>query len=72
MDTLPPLGLMPKDIWEELNTKAYEDARRQRSVDIVSALARYLDAGMAPRREWIKELEDRVCGPMPGGQPSGS
>ena len=48
----PPLGLMPR--W--LHNK-----RRKR--EIVEAMLRYIDAGVAIPNEWIQELQDLNGGP---------
>ena len=43
----PPLGLMPKDIHD-----------RQRGIEIIAAIHRYIDAYKPFPRVWIKELLD--------------
>jgi hypothetical protein len=41
----PPLGVMPKDIWEE-----------KRYIDLLEAISRYIEANKQPPYEWIDEL----------------
>lgn len=46
-DAPPPIGIMPRAIWE---------ANRKR--DIVDAMKRYVDAGVHIPDAWINELHD--------------
>lgn len=49
--TKPPLGVMPRDIWN-----------RKRQKELADAMQRYLEAGKSIPREWIdeyNELSDR-------------
>lgn len=43
----PPIGIMPKWLWEE-----------QRLHDLHSAIQRYLDVGMTVNPEWIEEYNE--------------
>ena len=43
----PPLGVMPKDLWN-----------RQRQKDLADAMVRYLEAGMKTPLEWIEEYNE--------------
>ena len=43
----PPLGVMPRDIWE-----------RKRKEELAEAMARYLEAGMKIPTEWIEEYNE--------------
>ena len=45
--TEPPLGVMPREIWD-----------RQRQKDLADAMARYLEAGMRIPSEWIEEYNE--------------
>ena len=45
----PPLGVMPRDIWD-----------RKRQEELAEAMARYLDAGMKIPTEWIEEYNE-IC-----------
>lgn len=50
----PPLGVMPRDMWD-----------RKRKKDLADAMARYLEAGMKIPAEWIEEyneISDRLEG----------
>lgn len=43
----PPLGVMPKEVWD-----------RKRQQDLAEAMVRYLEAGMKIPSEWIKEYNE--------------
>ena len=43
----PPLGVMPREIWN-----------RKRQKDLTDAMARYLEAGMKIPSEWIEEYNE--------------
>lgn len=43
----PPLGVMPRDIWD-----------RKRQEELADAMERYLEAGMKIPAEWIKEYNE--------------
>ena len=45
--TKPPLGVMPRDMWD-----------RERQKDLADAMERYLEAGMKIPAEWIKEYNE--------------
>lgn len=47
MTERPPLGLMPKRLWEE-----------QRMGEIAAAVARYREAGMDVPMEWMLEYSE--------------
>ena len=54
----PPLGVCPKDIWERNN-------RVDRLNEVRGAIARYYDAGLKIKTEWVEEyneLIESVCG----------
>ncbi|GED35004.1 hypothetical protein P9G84_31905 [Brevibacillus centrosporus] len=46
-DIKPPLGLMPRKIWEE-----------KRLDEVVSAIARYLNVNRTIPREWVEEYNE--------------
>lgn len=51
--TKPPLGVMPRKMWD-----------KQRQKDLADAMARYLEAGMKIPAEWIEEyneISDRLA-----------
>ena len=43
----PPIGVMPRDMWD-----------RKRQKDLADAMARYLEAGMKIPAEWIEEYNE--------------
>lgn len=43
----PPLGVMPREIWD-----------KQRQKDLADAIVRYLEAGMKIPAEWIEEYNE--------------
>ena len=43
----PPLGVIPREMWE-----------RQRQKDLADAMVRYLEAGMKTPLEWIEEYNE--------------
>ena len=43
----PPIGVMPRDMWD-----------RERQKDLADAMARYLEAGMKIPAEWIEEYNE--------------
>lgn len=43
----PPLGLMPRGIW-----------RKNRKVELINAIGRYLDSDMQIPQEWIDEFSE--------------
>lgn len=45
--TKPPLGVMPRDIWN-----------RKRQKELADAMQRYLEAGKSIPREWIDEYNE--------------
>lgn len=45
--TKPPLGVMPKDIWD-----------RKRQEELAAAMNRYLEAGKKIPKEWIEEYNE--------------
>ena len=45
--TKPPLGVMPRELWD-----------RKRQKDLADAMARYLEAGMKIPAEWIEEYNE--------------
>ena len=45
--TKPPLGVMPRDIWN-----------RKRQKELADAMQRYLEAGKSISREWIDEYNE--------------
>lgn len=45
--TKPPLGVMPRKMWD-----------RQRQKDLADAMVRYLKAGMKAPLEWIEEYNE--------------
>ena len=44
-----PLGIMPRDIWDEKN-------RKQRLADLLQAMWRYVEADKPVPPEWVTEL----------------
>ncbi len=46
-DRKPPLGIMPRDIWDE-----------DRMLNLLAAMARYIEEGFKVPPEWIDELND--------------
>lgn len=50
MNTIkPPLGVMPRFIWDE-----------RRRIELQAAIMRYMDAGMRVPLEWIAEYNELV------------
>ena len=49
----PPLGLMPRDIWE-----------LQRLRDVKKAIQRYLEDGRKIPMEWVKEFNELLNKPV--------
>ena len=49
----PPLGLCPKDIWERNNKVG-------RLNEVRGAIARYYDAGLKIKVEWIEEYNELI------------
>ncbi len=49
----PPIGVCPKDIWERNN-------KVKRLNDIREAIARYYDAGLKIKVEWIEEYNELI------------
>lgn len=45
--TKPPLGVMPRKMWD-----------KQRQKDLADAMVRYLEAGMKIPAEWIEEYNE--------------
>ena len=43
----PPIGIMPRDMWD-----------RERQKDLADAMERYLEAGMKIPAEWIEEYNE--------------
>lgn len=46
-ETKPPLGVMPKNIWQW-----------KRCQELARAIHQYFDAGMTPSQIWIEELSE--------------
>lgn len=75
--TKPPIGIMPRDMWDRERQKDLADAikpplgvmprerwDRSRQKDLADAMKRYLEAGMKIPAEWIKEyneISDRLA-----------
>jgi malonyl CoA-acyl carrier protein transacylase len=43
----PPIGIMPRYVWDE-----------KRAMELLAAIRRYVDAGLMPKKEWVHELCD--------------
>lgn len=53
-ESKPPLGLMPRNIWEQCQ-------REERLRDVREAIVRYLDAELAINPAWLHEYNE-LCG----------
>ncbi len=49
MASAPPLGLMPRDIWNE-------KMQQERLLNILEEIRRYSEAGMPVPVQWVEEL----------------
>jgi hypothetical protein len=55
--TKPPLGLMPRRVWDDLNPDPSELRRQMRRCDVEDAIARYAGASLDIPDEWLDEYE---------------
>jgi len=51
----PPIGILPRNIWEEENKKESEIRRHD---DVGKAIVRYVEADKPIKQEWINEYND--------------
>ncbi len=52
----PPLGVAPYRVWLEVIPDPDLKDLHDRFLSVAEAVRRYREAGLEPRREWLKEL----------------
>lgn len=57
--TKPPLGVMPRNIYDEQFAQLPGVCDTQRVADILSAMRRYAKVGKAVPQEWVEEVAER-------------
>lgn len=75
-DVSPPLGLMPKNIWNDKLKEALDNLESsflaERKEEVRQAMARYIQAGMDIPKEWLEELSELSGGEVKGDTKSNS